>query len=474
VAVAARGIGGSAYRQGGIHSSGGLPNEEDFGFTVTIDVHDRWLAVLAFFLAAMIYNANFRSISTGDSRATRYIPFALWHDQTVYLDSLLDLTVDGFETRQYWVKEGRNGRQSSTYPVTTPVLVAPLYLPAVFYLESRGWRSPDVTDVSFLMEKLAASFVASLSVGGMYLVLRRRTDRRNALLLTGAYAFGTTTWAISSQALWQHGPAQLMVVALLWLLTGPPSALRSLAAGAATGLLVAIRPSDIPIAIAFGVGAILWSYPRKVELALFALSSLIPVVLVGYYNVATFGNLAGGYALLGISSKFFSHSRLEGLAGLLASPTRGLFVFSPFLLFLPFLFRRSWRDKQWKSLTLVLGGGILLQLAFYSGVDFRQGYSFGPRFLTDMLPILIWMMAPVLPTLSKPLWAGFLVATAVAIWIQSVGAFQYTDSSNRAIFQPTATTAEAWKWGNSPFIEDATGPRQPATMVGAVLRLSNR
>ncbi len=61
------------------------------------------------------------------------------------------------------------------------------------------------------MEKLTASFLAALSVSLLYLLLRRRTAPPIALLLAVAYAFGTTTWVISSQALWQHGMAQVLV-----------------------------------------------------------------------------------------------------------------------------------------------------------------------------------------------------------------------------------------------------------------------
>jgi hypothetical protein len=270
------------------------------------------------------------------------------------------------------------------------------------------------------------------------------------------------------------GPAQLMVIAALWFLTGPLPPLRSAALGLATGLLVAIRPPDIALALAFGIAALIWSYPRRAEMALFVVSCSAPLLLTGYYNLVTFGSLAGGYVELGSASwGFFSHSRLEGVAGLLLSPSRGLFVYSPFLLFLPFLLRRSPRDGEWKRLTLILSGGVVLLLVLYSGVDFRQGYSFGPRFLTDILPILFWMLAPALPSLSRPLRAGFLAAAAVAIWIQSVGAFQYTDRSNVAIMDSPGTAA-AWRWSNAPFIVDAIGPRQPATMIGAVLRLSNQ
>ena len=69
------------------------------------------------------------------------------------------------------------------------------------------------------MEKLTASFLAALSAALLFLLLRRRATPSIAMLLTVAYAFGTTTWVISSQALWQHGMAQLLVIGLMLLLT---------------------------------------------------------------------------------------------------------------------------------------------------------------------------------------------------------------------------------------------------------------
>jgi hypothetical protein len=440
------------------------------GAPSAIDRRDVRLAVLAILVAAIVYNANFRSVSAGDSRPARYIPFALWRDHTIYLDPFIDLTIGGFEP-QYWVQDSRNGHRASNYPIASPILVAPLYLPAVIFAEAHDWNEAVLGDLSYVMEKLVASLVASVGVGWMYLLLRRRTDRRNALLLTTAYAFGTTTWAISSQALWQHGPAQLMVIAVLWFITERPSPLNSAAAGLATGFLTAIRPPDIAISFAFAIAAVLWICPRRKDKAHFALCCIAPLLLVSYYNLATFRTLAGGYRGAGVTREFFSHPPLEGVAGYLVSPTRGLFVFSPFLLFLPLFFRRALADERWKKLTLTLLGGLMLLLLVYSRVDFRQGYSFGPRFLSDILPILFWMLAPVLPSLNKPLRTGFLAAALIAIWIQSVGAFRYTDKSETVIIQ---STANAWKWRNAPFLVDATGPRQPPTILEALQRLSNQ
>jgi hypothetical protein len=94
-------------------------------------------------------------------------------------------------------------------------------------------------------------------MGGLYLLLRRRLGVRDALTSTIACAFGSTTWVISSQALWQHGAAQLVLVALLLAATAPPS-LRSLGlAGAGAALLTAARFPDVLLALPIAVFCLL-------------------------------------------------------------------------------------------------------------------------------------------------------------------------------------------------------------------------
>jgi hypothetical protein len=162
-----------------------------------------------------------------------------------------------------------------------------------------------------------------------------------AVLLTVAYAFGTTTWMISSQALWQHGMAQLLIVGALFFLTAPCTALRAIVAGLLCGLIAGNRPPDAILAAALGTFGLFWAGRRS---AWFVLAAAVPVGLVLYYNVSVAEHLGGAYGRAGRAS-FFDHDLFSGLAGLLFSPTRGLFVFSPFLLFLlvPAFAIRAWR-----------------------------------------------------------------------------------------------------------------------------------
>ena len=241
-------------------------------------------------LALAIYNANFRLIVEGDSRPARLLPFTLWHSGSLTLDSLPDLAqaVESYRhyDRPYWLWRSPGGHLLSMYPVVTPVLVAPLYAPAAAVLWLRGWDGGRIAAWAPALEKVAASSLCALCIGLFYVLLRRHLERRGAVLLTLALAFGTGTWPISSQALWQHGAGELLaVVALLavtrlapapkrWL---PPAPTRwlplSAVAGAACGLLTANRPPDGILAaallaymvLAWRAGARRWRWRRRLS-----------------------------------------------------------------------------------------------------------------------------------------------------------------------------------------------------------------
>src|SRR5436305_1536049 len=182
----------------------------------------------------LVYNANGRAISAGDAFPARYLPFAIWRYHSVLLDPIATLTAQGRD-RVFWMVSVPGGHIISLYPVVLPVLIAPLYLPAAGYLHLRGWTEGRLDHAARIMEKLSASLVAALSASLLYLLLRRRAAAPIALLLTLAYAFGTTTWVIGSQALWQHGMAELLVIGLLLLLPAPCTAPRALSAGLLCG-----------------------------------------------------------------------------------------------------------------------------------------------------------------------------------------------------------------------------------------------
>lgn len=412
-----------------------------------------WVSLLLGLCCLLVYNANRRAISSGDTYPSRYLPFAIWQYHTLRLDPIATLTAQGREGKAaYWMVPVSGGHTLSLYPVVGPVLLAPLYLPAVGYLRLRGWTDARMDHVARIMEKLSASLVAALSASLLYLLLRRRAEEPVALLLTLAYAFGTTTWVIGSQALWQHGMAELLVIGALLLLTGPPTPPRVLAAGLLCGLIAGNRPPDAILAAALGAYGLFWAGRRRA--ALLAVGAALPAGLVLLYNLRVAGHFGGSYGRLG-KAAFFQHDLLSGLAGLLFSPTRGLLVFSPFLVFLALAWRHPPRDRGERGLTLAMSAGVALQVLLYAKTDWRTGVSWGPRYLTDLLPLLLWLLAPVVASLRGAGRACFGLAVVAAVAIEAIGAFWYTGASDSAILALTSGPHQmraAWDWRNAPFL----------------------
>src|SRR5436190_17380995 len=201
---------------------------------------DVMVCVLLGLVSFLIYNANLRSITAADSYAARYLPFSILRHHSVALDPIATMVAQGRKVptalgelnhTAFWIRKGRDDHLVSLYPVVLPVVIAPLYLPAVLYLNATPSDPLRLDYVARLMEKLCASLLAAASVALLYLLLRRRTEPATAAALALAYAFGTTTWVVSSQALWTHGLAQLLIVATLLMITGPCTTLRAAAAG---------------------------------------------------------------------------------------------------------------------------------------------------------------------------------------------------------------------------------------------------
>jgi hypothetical protein len=423
---------------------------------------DRRTALVLALLAFLVYNANFHVIGAGDSYPARFLPFALWNHGTLYLDPVREVTAQ-HRPNPYWIQPTPSGHFASLYPIVAPLLVSPLYLPAALWVRATGETYERMSWLGRILEKLAASAVAAAAVGWMFLLLRRRLEPRPALLLTLVFAFATATWVTGSQALWQHGTAELLAVGTLWFITAEPTTPNLLAAGALAGLMAANRPPDLLITAAFGVYALIRAGRRAGG---FAAAAAVPGALAAAYNLTMFHRLSGGYGASGMVDSIFGHPLLTGLAGLLVSPGRGLFVYSPFLLFLPLLFHRVLADRSTRALTLCLAAGVILQLCLYACWDWRAGMSYGYRLLTDLVPILIWMLAPLPASLGRLARAAFALCCLVSVWVQAVGAFQYSGISDLVINDPADVgMRNVWKLANAPILMEHRNHRVPFELL---------
>lgn len=382
------------------------------------------LAVVAF----AVYNANLRLIDAGDTFPARYLPLAIWRTGTLHLDLFAKPMNTGYSP-VFWTARLR-GHDESNYPIVTPLLVTPLYAPAAWYLSRTGWNPHRVRVVSAIMEKLCASLIAAASVAIMYLVLIGIASPETALILTIAYAFGTNTWMTGSQAMWQHGLGELLLAMVLYAAPRAEERLRwSFVAGVCCALMVFNRPAEGVMVIAVSV----YFLRDRLWKAFLVPAGVFSAALLAY-NVVVFGAVTGGYSYFR-PFRNLSQSIPEAVAGLLVSPAKGLFVFSPFLVLLLGAGPRRFHEAGQKRLAVLLMAGLLCQLIVYGRTQWDGGFCFGPRYFTGLLPLMIWLIAPLVDSMGRALKFVVVTLIAVSIAVQAAGAFYYPSSGVDGVYR---------------------------------------
>jgi hypothetical protein len=377
----------------------------------------------------VLYNANVRETSSLDTVPARVLPHEVIRYGRLDFDRLFRDWPAGTPLPFYVQRV--DGHYRSSYPLAPALLAVPVYAAPVLLGSGDSWV------VLNLLSKLAASLFVALSVAFVYLTARGLADRlgtgeASALATAVVYAVATPTWAVSSQGLWGHAPAQLGLAVALWLLLrGDAGPGRFLLAGLGLGLMVASRPSTAGVAAVLAVSTL----PRwrtggwGVAVALGAVAAAVAV-----HNWATFGSLQGGYALINRTHAQFhgvdgtwSLALPQGLAGLLVSPSRGLLVYSPVLAVAFVGLGRGWADPDGapvRPLALAVAAS-LLTLGTYT--VWWGGHSFGPRLLADILPALVLGIVPAWPEVwrSGPRRWLVVAAFAASVMVEIVGAFSF-------------------------------------------------
>jgi len=173
------------------------------------------------------------------------------------------------------------------------------------------------------------------------------------------------------------------------------------------GLLAGLAAiSDFTTAFIAAVLAIyVISLPMKIfTKTTFALGGLVGVATLCVYNTACFGgpfNMPYGYLI----GKPFAEGASKGLFGIslprpssvlfiLFSPARGLFFIMPIFVFAVLGLRRMWQEfghrREVICILVVFFGYLSINSGFYG---WHAGWTFGPRYLTPMLPFIALPLA---------------------------------------------------------------------------------
>ncbi|WP_321506815.1 glycosyltransferase family 39 protein [uncultured Methanoregula sp.] len=435
-------------------------------FTDTLPVIiRRYDFILLFLLLFLVYNtvSGFGTIS-GDVAPASLLPVALLTTHTPYLDYATPFISSPHYSYAFPLVQGH---YVSLFPIVTPVLATPVY--AISYVLCNLFGVTFTFNEFFLLAKTAAAVIAALAGVLVYLSGKELFSKRIALLTTIIFAFATSTWSISSQALWQQGTVELLLSALLYLIIRnekKESLVYLLLMGILSGLFVFNRPPDSLLLIPV-IFYMVWYQRTKIHYYL--IGGILGGLPFLYYNYSIFGSVFGGYAdnlsLFAVNGGFVGH-----LLGLLLSPNGGLFIFCPVLLLslAGFYLIYSNRDSHIRTLLLVSGLAVLLEILMYSfwnTLSASAAFCFGPRYLTGLIPILClftgyfledWFGTGKAGHQGTKQWIAVAVVgglIVVSICIQFIGAFYYLWSSDA---NKTMNDDRAWNITDSVIIGSYT------------------
>lgn len=421
----------------------------------------------------IIFNLNFRLAATsGDSLPASLLPFSILNSGSMNFDLFSGyIQTISVPYMFHYLK----GHYVSAYPIVTPILITPLYVIPYVLLKLVHYPidmlNPGFHVIVRLMEKFSATIITSSASILLYLALKEHCSKKIAFISSCIFAFATNTWATSSMALWQHGMVELLFISMFFviLLNEKHSSFKYIIIlGVLSGLFVFNRPSDTLLILPVLVYVLL---SNRKNIILFSISGFLICLPFIYYNLYFFDSFLGGYGYVASMMVFDFNSNFESFLGLLASPQRGLLIFTPVTIIAVFGYLKinGISNNKIRLFLKISALSVIGQIIIYSiFTDRTQGWIYGPRYLVAILPILCIFIGLFLQSICDKenenkrqfhlisLSIGILVA--VSIFSQIVGVCYYPTGDLKMIPDiTTSTNAKYWDWNDTQIMRNFYG-----------------
>lgn len=286
-------------------------------------------------------------------------------------------------------------------------------------------RHPDVLDRVAFAE---GSVLVAASCLFLFLTLRRFLATTRSAVLVLAYGLGTCVFSTSSQGLWQHSAtAFYLSIGLLCLTRLDRSPGFSILLGMTIAMATLSRPTLGIVAGAIAIHLLVTDRKNAIGYLLAGLPFAITLLAFNNYylgNPFRFGQTVlvdHAFEKTGVASIWQTPPWI-GLPGLLISPSRGLFVYSPFLLAAIPGGIMCWRGQRWAWLRPIAVAVPIIVLLESLHFDWWGGWSFGYRHLVDLSILLVALVGPATEKVFRRRWIlPFSVAVAWSIFVQILG-----------------------------------------------------
>ena len=305
------------------------------------------------------------------------------------------------------------------------------------------------------LEALLAAILMALAAATFYLTSRLMLSVTPSILVALGGALGTQVWSTASRALWSDTWGILLFAIVIYLLLRTEvrkTSLQPELLGTLLAWTYFVRPtSNLPI-LAITIYVALYHRTRLIR---FLLTGAIWLALFAIYSWHYFGKLLPNYYL---ARRLTFGLFFEALAGHLVSPSRGLFVFVPVLLFSVWLLVRYRRQIELRRVLWMSLAVIAAHLIIICGFDhWWGGFCYGPRLFASVVPwfVLLTILGLKAAHPSRMQSIFGLVLLGLSIFINARGAI----------------ARETWLWNTVPVNVDVAPERlwnwrQPQMLAG--------
>jgi hypothetical protein len=358
-----------------------------------------------------------------------------------------------------------SGRYFEAHDIGNSLLMVPAVVVAV--ASSRmlpGMPVPGVAgtygETSLILAKTLCSFtdtiVSAIACYFLYLLFGLFIDQRKSVLMALLFAFGTF-FAGYFRAAWDVVPACNACCIMLFFLVrirteDKPPARVPLLAVFCCGVACSFRYSLLPF---FTMSMILFLWRNRGRLSVSTRLWAVLIFAVTSIPTMVFNWIRMGSILIPatVSPQFADQNGLtnhivSGGIGLLFSPNRGLFVFSPIVLL---IFALPWRWKALpesiRELLICFAPGIFLYYLLIARLRNWGAAGWGPRYLLPIFPVLFVVAGFVLAALwnrsrVSRMWLAPLVAISLGVAVPAI-VVDYTDAGRDDWHSTEMTAAQS-------------------------------
>ena len=311
----------------------------------------------------------------------------------------------------------------------------------------------------WILQKIIAAILATAFLLLLYKAARLMLDEFPALWITALMGLGSSIWSIASRAVWSHTWGILLVMASIYILAkaqarkGPS---HPLWIGTLLSWAFFCRPTFILPVLGIAVYFVI-KYPR--QFWTLAVAGVFWGMTFWGWDCIIYGQSLPPYYMQSqnMSLEQFSHA----LATDIISPSRGLFIFMPWLTVTLYMVWRYWHRIPLKGLaivaiTIICAHSILIA----AWPCWWFGHSFGPRGYIDTLPwwglLTILGAVPLCQDLNCKIRAAritlriLVLLGALSIMVHAGGALSH--QSHLWNYLPrdiNEVPQRVWDWGDS-------------------------